>query len=182
MADKDRHVDELGHPDAGHEERDVDTVVITKFGIGLALIMIATLFLVWGLFNFFIEGDGGPYTAAPPLSAPGTAGARVPPQPRLQDKPRTDLGQIRGFEDKALHSYGWVDPAKTTVHIPIERAMEIVAQRGLPARAQAPPPVGSQNNLTQSGGGAILQQPGGPLAPQLDATTAPPPQSEGTKK
>ena len=182
MADNDRHVDELGHPKAGHEEHDVDTVVVTRFGIGLALIMIATLFLVWGLFNFFIKGEGGAYTAAPPLSAGATAGVRVPPQPRLQDKPTADLKQVRAAEDQALHSYGWVDPAKTTVRIPIERAMDIVAQRGLPARTQAPPPVGSQNNLTQSSGGAILQQPGGPLAPQLGAATAPPPQSEGMKK
>jgi hypothetical protein len=181
MADNDRHVDELGHPKAGHEEHDVDAIVITKFGIGLTIVMISTLFLVWGLFSFFVKEDGGSYTAAPPLSATGK-GVRVPPQPRLQDKPRADLQEIRAAEEHALTSYGWVDQSKGMVRMPIDRAMDAIAQRGLPARQQAPPPLGSQHNPTQSSGGAILQQPGGPLAPELAAPTARPPQSEGTKK
>ncbi|MEZ4616096.1 MAG: hypothetical protein R2867_11425 [Caldilineaceae bacterium] len=34
-----------------------------------------------------------------------------------------------------LHSYGWIDQEAGTVHIPIERAMELVVSEGLPARA-----------------------------------------------
>src|SRR5690349_1615383 len=107
MADNDKRVDELGHPKAGHEEHDVDPIVITKFGIGLTIVMIATLFLVWGLFSYFVKLEGGTYTAAPPLSAGGTVGVRVPPKPRLQDTPRADLREIRAAEEQALNNYGW---------------------------------------------------------------------------
>jgi hypothetical protein len=40
-------------------------------------------------------------------------------------------------EEKTLHSYGWVDQRAGVVRIPIDRAMELVAQRGLPTRPQA---------------------------------------------
>jgi len=33
-----------------------------------------------------------------------------------------------------LYSYGWVDEKAGTVHIPIERAMDLIVQRGLPVR------------------------------------------------
>ncbi len=36
-----------------------------------------------------------------------------------------------------MHSYGWVDQPAGVVRIPIDRAMELLAQRGLPTRPQA---------------------------------------------
>ena len=182
MADNDRHIEQADHPQGGHELHDVNPIVITRFGIGLTIIMIATLFVVWGLFSWFVKEEGGRYAAAPPLSTTATSGVRVPPQPRLQNTPRIDLRDIRAAEDQALGTYGWVDQAQGIVRLPVDRAMEIIAQRGLAARTQAPPVTGSQNNPTQSSGGAILQQPGGPLAPELGPASAPPAPSEGSKK
>ena len=40
-------------------------------------------------------------------------------------------------EEQTLHSYGWVDQPAGVVRIPIDRAMELLAQRGLPTRPQA---------------------------------------------
>jgi hypothetical protein len=181
MADNDGHIDELEHPRGGHEERDINAIAVTRFGIGLTLTIIASAFLLWGLFNYFLKEDGGPYPSAAPLAT--TQPAKVPPAPRLQTTPRMDLREIRAAEDKALNSYSWADQANGKVRIPIDRAMDLLVQRGLPARTQAPPAVGSQNNPTQSSGGAILQQPGGPLAPELAAPSAPPASpAEGTKK
>ena len=39
-------------------------------------------------------------------------------------------------EEKTLYSYGWVDEKAGTVRIPIERAMDLLVQRGLPVRPQ----------------------------------------------
>ena len=47
--------------------------------------------------------------------------------------------------EKELYSYGWVDEKAGTVHIPIERAMDLIAQRGLPVRGQG----GTGTNLAQ---------------------------------
>ncbi len=57
---------------------------------------------------------------------------RLPPEPRLQTNPREDLRDLRAQEDAILNSYGWVDRAAGSVHIPIDRAMEIVLERGIP--------------------------------------------------
>ena len=70
---------------------------------------------------------------------------------------------IRAAEDQILNSYGWVDRSKGIVRIPIDRAIDLLAKRGLPARPQAPP-VERADVPTESGLGPIMQQPGGPLA------------------
>lgn len=59
------------------------------------------------------------------------------PAPRLEiDDGDQDLADLHEREDLLLNYYSWVDQPKGTVRIPIERAMEIIAQRGLPV---APP-------------------------------------------
>ena len=42
-----------------------------------------------------------------------------------------------------LHSYGWVDSAKGIVRIPIDQAIDIVSQKGLPSK---PSPAGMEND------------------------------------
>jgi hypothetical protein len=66
---------------------------------------------------------------APPVAAPG---------PQLQPNPPVDLEKLHHDDDALLNSYGWVDQREGLVHIPIERAIELMAERGLPARNSAP--------------------------------------------
>jgi len=54
------------------------------------------------------------------------------PSPRLQVDPADDLAALRRAEEERLSSYGWIDRDRTTLHIPIDRAMALTAQRGLP--------------------------------------------------
>jgi hypothetical protein len=61
---------------------------------------------------------------------------RVFPLPRLEENERTELGDFRTGEEERLNSYGFVEEKAGTVHIPIERAMELVVQR-LPVRSQS---------------------------------------------
>ncbi len=151
-----------------HEERDVSVIAITRFGIGLTLIIIFAALILWALFNYFAKRATAELGETSPLAGISTDAHRLPPQPRLQDSPRIDLRDMRAAEDQLLTHYGWIDQGNGVVRIPIDRAMDVVAAKGLPARAQAPPPLGSQNNPTQSSAGPILQQPGGPLAPQIN--------------
>ena len=123
--------DEPIHPAAGHEERDVNVVAITKFGIGLAILIVVTIFTLWGLFNYFKTREAG---MSPKGAA--TAAGQMPPEPRLERTPVRDLREIRAAEEQALNRYGWVDPDKGIVRIPVSRAMEILAQRGLKSRPQ----------------------------------------------
>jgi hypothetical protein len=50
-----------------------------------------------------------------------------------------ERGQLRGFlmnQESRLNSYGWVDQKAGVAHIPIERAMELIVQRGMPVYPQ----------------------------------------------
>ena len=44
------------------------------------------------------------------------------------------LRQLRATEDAALNTYGWVDRSNGVVHIPIQHAIDLVLERGLPTR------------------------------------------------
>jgi hypothetical protein len=62
---------------------------------------------------------------------------RTFPTPRLQnDDGNQDLANLHAREDLLLDHYSWVDRSQGKVRIPIERAMELIAQRGLPVAAQ----------------------------------------------
>jgi hypothetical protein len=54
------------------------------------------------------------------------------PQPRLETNERIELNGFRLAEEQQLHSYGWVDKDAGVVHIPIETAMQMLVQHGLP--------------------------------------------------
>jgi hypothetical protein len=59
------------------------------------------------------------------------------PSPQLEVNERTELNDERLREEQTLSTYDYVDKNAGTVRIPIDRAMELVAQRGLPTRTQA---------------------------------------------
>ena len=75
---------------------------------------------------------------------------------------------MRAAEDQVLHNYAWLDQANGIVRIPIDRAMELIEQRGPPARKEIWTAIRSGWGLagvpTASGLGPIMQQTGGPLA------------------
>lgn len=63
---------------------------------------------------------------------------QVPPEPRLQVSPSQDWQTMLTENNQRLNSYGWVDQNAGTAHIPIERAMQLILERGLPARNPGP--------------------------------------------
>jgi hypothetical protein len=75
-----------------------------------------------------------PAMPVPPVDLANAPRPTLPPAPRLEAVPGLQLQELRANEDKQLHTYGWVDQKAGVVHIPIDRAMELLLQRGLPAR------------------------------------------------
>jgi hypothetical protein len=60
------------------------------------------------------------------------------PTPRLQsDDGNQEMADMHAREDLLLMHYTWVNREQGKVRIPIERAMELVAQRGLPVASRA---------------------------------------------
>ena len=121
-------------PDVRHEESDVNIRAIFGFGIGLAVAGIVISFVVWLLFQHFEARESRKVTPEFPLAA--QQGNRLPPEPRLQTNPRADLADLRAEEENVLKTYGWIDKKASVVRIPIEEAMKLTVQRGLPARQE----------------------------------------------
>jgi hypothetical protein len=114
-----------------HETSDVNIRAIFGFAIGLTVTMIVVAFAVWVLFQYFNAREARTVFVEYPLASQES---RVPPEPRLQTDPRQDMSDLRAREDQLLQSYGWVDKNAGVVRVPIERAMQLVVERGLPAR------------------------------------------------
>jgi hypothetical protein len=75
----------------------------------------------------------------PPASPFEKEDARdMPPGLRLQTDAPTDLDQYRKTQDKILAGYGWVDPKAGVVRIPVQRAMDLLLEKGYPSRGSAP--------------------------------------------
>ena len=117
-----------------HETSDVNIRAVFGFGIGLTLVTTVVAFGVWLLFQYFAAREARPAFTEYPLAVQEP---RVPPEPRLQTNPRDDLRGLRAREDQALTSYDWVDRNAGVVRIPIDRAMRLVVERGLPSRPGA---------------------------------------------
>ncbi|HEY2013880.1 MAG TPA: hypothetical protein VGH38_10290 [Bryobacteraceae bacterium] len=153
---------DLTDPDARHEHRDVNAWAVTKFGIGLVLLCILAMSLLAGLFKYFLSMEGG-------VPNPAKAVLKLPPAPTLETTPVQDLRAIRAAEEQELSSYGWIDQSKGVVRIPIDRAIDLVAQRGLPSRPEngVQSAAGDVSVPTEGGLGPKMQAPGGPLSGEL---------------
>jgi hypothetical protein len=114
------------------QNRDVNIRAILGFGLGLIVLGIAIHLMVWLLFQYFNGREA--VRGAPEYPLAIGLENRQPPEPRLQTNPRDDLRALRAHEDELLNNYGWVDKPAGIVRIPIEEAMKITAQRGLPVR------------------------------------------------
>jgi hypothetical protein len=119
----------------GHERSDASTRPLFRFAAGLAVFVAAAMTLMAILFSYFSDVETGRATLASP---PAEQGAPAAAAPALQPNPQIDLEQMRREESAYLTSYGWVDQREGLVHIPIDRAIELIAERGLPARNAAP--------------------------------------------
>jgi hypothetical protein len=107
------------HP-SDFERSDADSRLITALAAGIAVFLIGSPFLLRAIYP----------------SAARIAGIErdlpQPAPPILEVKPKLTLKAQRSREDALLENYGWVDQGQRIARIPIERAMQLLAERGLP--------------------------------------------------
>lgn len=156
---------DITKPENRFERRDVNVWAVYKFGIALSLLCIFSFGLLFGLYRYFLSREGG----ALPHDKVNVDARELPPLPRLQSAPIQDLKDMRAAEDKILSGYGWVDQQHGVARIPIDRAIDLLAQRGVASRPQAEPQSAAAGVSvpTESGLGPKMQRPGGPLAGEL---------------
>lgn len=116
----------------GHEVSDAHFRPIVIFLVALSvLVVIAFSLMVW-MFDY-LEHRAEVADRQPSALADRTA---LPPEPRLQVVPRVELQQYKEEVTHQIESYEWIDKDAGVVRIPIERAIELIAERGLPASSQ----------------------------------------------
>ncbi len=144
-----------GHGD--YERRDIGVSGVVYFLIGLAVAAVIIHLIVAGLYKVLENRFEARQTALSPLVTNAAKDTRnLPPEyksdsesadyekylqknfpePQLETNERTELNKIRLREENTLSTYDYVDKNAGTVRIPIDRAMELLAQRGLPVREQ----------------------------------------------
>lgn len=109
---------------AGHEQREVSVRLIVVSLAGLAVVTFFVFLLVVGIFRYFYDSDQTGAARREPV---------IPPEPRIEVAPYEQLQGVRAHEDHILNSYAWVNKNDGTVRIPIGRAIDQLAAKGLPS-------------------------------------------------
>ena len=127
----------------GFEQEDLSSRSALYFLAGLVLVGLVVYLIVFGMYRFL---DSYATAHQPPMSPMVTPeadtravtpqNAETFPQPRLEENERTQFRSFIEDQDRKLATYDWVDKDRGTVRIPIDRAMELIAQRGLPVHAE----------------------------------------------
>ncbi len=137
--------EELHHEEVRYEREDLNPKAIFAFLIGLAVFGLLLHFILFGMYRFMDSYSRTHQPQANPLVTRAQTDRRQVspdeikqfPQPRLEINEREEIKDFRLKEEETLNSYGWVDQKSGVIHIPIERAMELIAQRGLPTTPKA---------------------------------------------
>lgn len=114
-----------------HEPGDVDAGPIVLGAAGLAAILVVVAGISLGSYRLLRPDRANAASAAP---------SEVP-APRLQSAPASDLSALRQQKNAMLDEYRWIDRRGGVVRIPIDRAMQLLAERD--ARGVAPSPRGT---------------------------------------
>lgn len=127
----------------GYERQDLSSKGVFYFMAGLAVVAIVIYLIVFGMYRFLDTYEKAHQPAISPMVTPRPDTRTVThedtqdfPQPRLEENERTQLRDVIEDQDRKLAAYNWVDKDKGVVQIPIDRAMALIVERGLPVRPQ----------------------------------------------
>jgi hypothetical protein len=118
-----------------HEESDVNVSAIIRYGVGLAVVAAIVHVFLWWLLGIYEGQHDRARTQAYPMAAGQQD--RLPPAPRFQENPQQELQELRAKQKALLEGYGWVNKESGVARIPIEDAMKMVVEQGLPVREAA---------------------------------------------
>jgi hypothetical protein len=122
----------------GFESRDVNTRAFFYFLLVMGIFLVITAFAVAGLFFYYARTN----VPLPTVARPFDSYRQLPPPPRIQTTPGDDIANYLQSEQHLLNSSGWIDQKNGVARIPIDRAMRLLLQRGLPVQnsSTSPPP------------------------------------------
>jgi|SRR5450432_160404 len=108
-------------------DRELNLRAILGFGGGVLVVTLLAMAVMWWMSDAFKRQEEAKDAAPSPLAEAQLD--PIPPGPRLQATPPRDMDELRKRDHEALTTYGWVDKSGGVAHIPVERAIEILAAK-----------------------------------------------------
>lgn len=143
------HFEQVSHHGVSYEPRDLGGRAILVFLIVLVISTGMLALIVWGYYYWHIG-----HVAEEPASTGAQVAEDMPkkypdptkrfPRPVLQPDDVSDMDQLNKTEDQILNSYAILDQKSGTARIPINEAMKLVVEKGLPVRPAQPPTTAAQ--------------------------------------
>ncbi len=122
--------------DVAFEARDVGVSSVLRFMAYLGIAIAVSYLICLGVYKLTLSE--ATRVDAPELPVRQGVSAKLPPEPRLQGvpghttDPQEDLRAKIAADREALEETRWVDQKAGIAQIPIEDAMKIIAEKGLP--------------------------------------------------
>ena len=143
------HNDHNLHPEGSGINAKPVLMFLIILGISTAAVFVIIKGLLWGFAKMDEMNPPSPATVV------ATDERKLPPEPRLQGAPTTgstattevvsplpldEMKIYREQVEKKVASYGWVNKDAGVARIPIERAKELIVEKGLPMSPDAAAP------------------------------------------
>jgi hypothetical protein len=117
---------------AGHEANILRVRGLVVFAAALIGVTILVQVILAGVMQGFSSEEKALDSLAVPRFAGDTGGF---PAPRIQPDPAEEFTKMKTEDLGRLTQYGWIDRSAGVAHIPVDRAIDILARRGLPVPA-----------------------------------------------
>jgi hypothetical protein len=140
----------LKNPAVDYDRTDLSPQGILVFLVGLLVAGVFVELVIWGMFHFlarspyFAKGNASPMAQTQkhaPLKVEGKDFENTTninpgnfPEPRLQINDVVEMDDLLKAEHKVLYAEQPFADQNGTIHIPINDAMKLIEQRGLPVR------------------------------------------------
>ena len=106
-------------------DRELNLRAILGFSGGVIAVTMLAMAIMWWMSVSFKEREEAKDPSPSPIAEAQLD--PIPPGPRLQATPPRDMDELRKRDREALTTYGWVDKSSGVARIPVERAIEILA-------------------------------------------------------
>jgi len=138
----------VGNHQAGahgsYERQDMNPRGVIYFFLALAVFLVVIYAIAFGIYRLLDSYNHANQATMSPMVV-SEADTRTPtdkdtkafPEPRLEKSEPERVLELVTIEDRQLATYNWLDKDKGVVQIPIDRAIDLIVQRGLPVRPAA---------------------------------------------
>lgn len=126
----------------GYETRDANTGAIVNFLVILAVVLVLSGIVCWGMFKIFSTKA----VEQPATDSPFADTRQLPLGPQLQVNPREDWLTFRKSQEESLQNYSWENKSAGIARVPIQVAMELLVKKGLPVQNAPEVPAAADKN------------------------------------